>query len=118
MKVRQTIVNEYEAVQYTADMVTGYAYMSELVRFAGYVPKYFPKKDSETIEEAHKRIRAENNYMRPRDLVKYYKHTNGEVIIKPEHRALYVFKHDGIFRVLKRKFKQAGYEIIEEDVGK
>ncbi|MBC1290531.1 hypothetical protein [Listeria booriae] len=115
MRVRQTIVNEYEAVQYTADMITGYAYINELVRFAGHKPKYFPKRVGESIEAAYKRIRTVNNYMSPRDLVKYYEHTNGEVILNPKHQAFYIFEEGKIFRIQKKNLKIAGYEIIEEE---
>ncbi|MBC1982796.1 hypothetical protein [Listeria booriae] len=114
MRVRQTIVNEYEAVQYTADMATGWAYLDELVRFAGKNPSLFRKKNNETIEEALKRIKTENSYLRTRHLKKYYEHENGEVIIKPQHKAIYIFVDDEVVEVRKSNFKQAGYEIIEE----
>lgn len=115
MKVRQTIVNEYEAVQYTADMATGWAYLDASVRFLGSEPQYFSKKDGETNEEAFHRIKAENDYMRIQNLVKYYQHTNGKVILRPAHKAIYIFKDDKTLGIRKNKLKQEGYEIIEED---
>ncbi|KGL44107.1 hypothetical protein [Listeria newyorkensis] len=118
MKVRQTIVNEYEAVQYLSNMATGWAYLDELVRFAGKKPSLFRKKGNETIEEALKRIKSENSYLRPRFLKKYYEHENGRIIINPRHKAIYIFEGDEINEIRKSYLKLQGYEIIEEDIGK
>lgn len=117
MKIRQTIitVNEYEAVHYTADMVTGWAYVSTLWHFGRSEPTLFPKRENETIEEAYKRVRAETNCFSRRDLKKYYKHITGDVVINPKHKVFYYFKDGKVEAFRKNMLKELGYEIIEEE---
>lgn len=115
MKVRQTIVNDYEAVHYKADMVTGWAYTNELYRFGFAEPTLYPKQKGETIDEAYKRVRKEHGYGRANDFQKYYQHTNGEVIVLPKHGKFYIFKDGDILVTRKKYLKSNNYEILEAE---
>ncbi|WP_088815464.1 MULTISPECIES: hypothetical protein [Listeria] len=115
MKVRQTIINDYEAVHYKADMVTGWAYADMLYRFGRAKPTLYPKRKGETIDEAYKRIRKEDARGGASDFKKYYQHGNEEIVISPKHGMIYIFKDGDILKVRKKDLKANDYEILEAE---